>query len=85
LATGEISKNETPIFVMSFHTSGAAGQKKNGQSDQKRNVKKRRSKYGKNRNEFSSLKENWTGSSGQNGLRPKGLLAEGQKNPVNPV
>ena len=50
-------------LVTSFHTSAASGQK-NGQSDQKRNVKKRRSKYGKNRNGFSSLKENWTGSSG---------------------
>jgi hypothetical protein len=40
---------------------------KNGQSDQKRNVKKRRLKYGKNRNGFSSLKENWTGSTGSSG------------------
>jgi len=47
-------------------TSAASGQK-NGQSDQKRNVKKRRSKYGKNRNGFSSLKENWTGSTGSSG------------------
>jgi len=42
----------------------------------------------KNRNGFSSLKENWTGStgsSGKNSLRPKWLLAEGEKNPVNPV
>jgi hypothetical protein len=44
----------------------SAGQK-NGQSDQKRNVKKRRSKYGKNRNGFSSLKENWTRSTGSSG------------------
>jgi hypothetical protein len=51
---------------MKFHTSAASGQK-NGQSDQKRNVKKRRSKYGKNRNGFSSLKENWTGSTGSSG------------------
>jgi hypothetical protein len=30
-------------------------------------LKKRRSKYGKNRNGFSSLKENWTGSTGSSG------------------
>jgi hypothetical protein len=51
-------------------------------------IKRLRLKYGKNRNGFSSLKENWTGSTGSselNGLRPKGLLAESEKNPVNPV
>jgi len=34
------------------------------------------------------LKKNWTGStgsSGYNGLRPKGRLAESNNNPVNPV
>jgi hypothetical protein len=39
LATGEISKNETPIFVMSFHTSGAAGQKKTASLIKKETLK----------------------------------------------
>jgi hypothetical protein len=45
----------------------AAAELKYGQSDQKRNVKKRRLKYGKKRNGFSFLKENWTGSTGSSG------------------
>jgi hypothetical protein len=84
LKTPEKASNPNP---RNSQTSGAAGQK-NGHFNRERNVKKRRLKYGKNRNGFSSLKENWTGStgsSGWNGLRPKGLLAEGEKNPVNPV
>jgi hypothetical protein len=40
---------------------------KSGQFDQKRNFKKRRSKYDKNRIGFSSLKENRTGSTGSSG------------------
>jgi len=46
--------------------SSAAGLK-SGQFNRKRNVKKRSLKYGKNRNGFSSLKENWTGSTGLSG------------------
>jgi hypothetical protein len=42
-------------------------QQKKSRTDRKRNVKRRRLKYGKNRNGFSSLKENWTGSTGSSG------------------
>jgi len=64
-----LTKPDTPTgdSIIIVTDTSAAADLKSGQSNRKRNLKKRRLKYGKNRNGFSSLKENWTGLTGSAG------------------
>jgi hypothetical protein len=67
-----------------FHISAAAGQK-NGQSDQKRNVKKRRLKYGKNKEWILIFKKKLDRIIGINRPSAERAPRRRQKYPVNPV
>ena len=60
------SENPGRCWVKGFRCQPSRGLK-SGQSDRKRIVIKRRLKLGKNRNGFSSLEENWTGSTRSSG------------------
>jgi hypothetical protein len=55
------------LKVARFDIQLSAGQNKASLTKKEALIKRRRSKYDKNRNGFSSLKENWTGSTGSSG------------------